>query len=103
MSDVMPIGLLSRKTGVKIPTIRYYESVGLLRPPPRSEGNRRLYGPAAVDRLRFIRNARVTGLRLRDIAGILALRDSGQAPCGRVEALVAQLNHDIDSARRAVT
>jgi DNA-binding transcriptional MerR regulator len=43
MSDVMPIGLLSRKTGVKIPTIRYYESVGLLRPPPRSEGNRRLY------------------------------------------------------------
>ena len=43
MGDVIPIGQLSRKTGVEGPTIRYYESVGLLRPPPRSEGDRRLY------------------------------------------------------------
>lgn len=49
----IPIGELSRQTGVKVPTIRYYESVGLLPPPVRTESNRRLYGPASVKRLRF--------------------------------------------------
>jgi DNA-binding transcriptional MerR regulator len=46
------IGDLARQTGVKIPTIRYYESVGLLPQPPRTESNRRQYDDQAVKRLR---------------------------------------------------
>jgi DNA-binding transcriptional MerR regulator len=42
----VPIGEAARESGVKAPTIRYYEQIGLLRPPPRTEGNRRLYEPA---------------------------------------------------------
>jgi DNA-binding transcriptional MerR regulator len=87
MSDVMPIGLLSRKTGVKVPTIRYYESVGLLRPPPRSEGNRRLYGPAAVDRLRFIRHARELGFEVGAIRELLGLAQHPKRSCAKVDAL----------------
>ncbi|WP_370196863.1 MerR family DNA-binding transcriptional regulator, partial [Aurantimonas sp.] len=54
----LAIGDLSRRTGVKIPTIRYYEEIGLLPAPPRSAGNRRLYGEAHLRRLGFVRHAR---------------------------------------------
>ena len=45
------IGDLSRRTGVKVPTIRYYEQMGLLDPPDRSEGNQRRYGRDGLQRL----------------------------------------------------
>lgn len=54
-SGGIPIGELSRLTGVNIETIRYYEKVRMLRPPPRTEGGRRIYGPAEIRLLAFIR------------------------------------------------
>ena len=84
---MLAIGRLSKDSGVKIPTIRYYESIGLLPPPVRSEGNRRMYPPEAVRRLRFIRHARELGFeidairRLADIA-----QDPGQ-PCCEADLL----------------
>jgi DNA-binding transcriptional MerR regulator len=85
MSDVMPIGGLSRKTGVKVPTIRYYESIGLLPQPPRSEGNRRLYGSKGVERLRFIRHARELGFEVDAIRELLELADQPQRSCAKVD------------------
>ena len=67
------IGDLSRRTGVKVPTIRYYESRGLLPAPGRSAGNQRRYDRAALDRLGFIRHARDLGLGLDDIAQLISL------------------------------
>ncbi len=87
MSGVIPIGQLSRKTGVKVPTIRYYEGVGLLPQPSRSEGNRRLYGPAAVDRLRFIRHARELGFEVDAIRELLSLAQHPKRSCAKVDAL----------------
>ncbi|MGN6100052.1 MAG: MerR family transcriptional regulator, partial [Devosia sp.] len=55
------IGELSALSGVKVPTIRYYEEIGILPPPPRTDGNQRRYGEAALDRLRFIAHARSMG------------------------------------------
>lgn len=78
MSAAMAIGGLSRKTGVKVPTIRYCESVGLLPVPQRSERNRRLYGPKAVDRLRFIRYARELGFEVGAIRELLGLAEQPQ-------------------------
>ena len=43
MQHAIAIGKVSAATGVKVPTIRYYEQIGLLPPPPRTEGNRRTY------------------------------------------------------------
>lgn len=51
----LSIGELAERTGVKVPTIRYYEQIGLLRPPPRTEGKQRRYGEDATARLTFIR------------------------------------------------
>lgn len=87
MSDVMAIGGLSRKTGVKVPTIRYYESVGLLPVPPRTEGNRRLYDAKVVERLRFIRHARELGFEIDAIRELLNLAEQPQRSCAKVDAL----------------
>jgi MerR family transcriptional regulator, mercuric resistance operon regulatory protein len=56
--DGIPIGELSRLTGVNIETIRYYEKIKMLRAPPRTEGGRRVYGPAETRLLAFIRRVR---------------------------------------------
>eukprot|EP00521_Asterionellopsis_glacialis_P018914 CAMPEP_0195336208 /NCGR_PEP_ID=MMETSP0708-20121125/16061_1 /TAXON_ID=33640 /ORGANISM="Asterionellopsis glacialis, Strain CCMP134" /LENGTH=59 /DNA_ID=CAMNT_0040406763 /DNA_START=27 /DNA_END=203 /DNA_ORIENTATION=+ len=57
----MTIGRLSKAAGVKVTTIRYYESISLMGDPDRSESGQRLYGDEAVQRLSFIRHARDLG------------------------------------------
>ena len=69
---MLTIGKLSKTAGVKVPTIRYYEEIGLLPEAERSAGNQRLYGTATMDRLTFIRHARELGFTLE------AIRDSAQ-------------------------
>ena len=52
------IGELSKRTKVKVPTIRYYEEMGLLSEPERTEGNQRRYDVAGLERLSFVKHAR---------------------------------------------
>ena len=86
----LTIGEAARSSGVKVNTIRFYEERGLLKAPPRSDGNQRLYDPAAVSRLRFIRHARDLGFALPDIADLLDLAGHPEAPCGRADAIAAR-------------
>lgn len=86
----MRIGELATAGGVTTKTIRYYEQAGLLLEPPRTSGGYRDYPSQAVIRLAFIRDAQHAGLTLAEIRGILALRDSGQAPCDHVSDLIQQ-------------
>ena len=58
------IGDAARQSGVKVPTIRYYEGIGLLSAPSRSEGNQRSYEPSDLNRLAFIRHARELGFEI---------------------------------------
>lgn len=97
MSESMPIGDLSRKTGVKVPTIRYYESIGLLFPPLRTEGNRRLYDPNAVDRLRFIRHARELGFAVEAIRQLLKLSDQPERSCAEADNIARRHLAEIKS------
>lgn len=85
----MQISALAGASGLSAKTIRYYEERGLLPAPPRTSGGYRDYPPATVRRLRFIRDAQGAGLSLADVAAILALRDSGQAPCELAAAVIA--------------
>ena len=64
---MLSIGKLSAATGVKVPTIRYYEEIGLLPEAERSAGNHRLYGVKAQERRAFIRHSRELGFSLDDI------------------------------------
>jgi DNA-binding transcriptional MerR regulator len=87
---LIPIGELSRRTGVHIETIRFYERSGVLPEAQRSESGRRLYGEADVRRLTFIRHARQLGFELDAIRTMLALQEQPDAPCGTVDALARQ-------------
>jgi len=92
----MQIKDLARQVGISAKTIRYYESVGLVPPPKRSENNYRQYDDTAVERLRFIASARSLGIAIKDIAEILAARDHGIPPCDRVLDVLSQQLTDID-------
>ena len=61
------IGSLSKQTGVKVPTIRYYEQIGLIDPAERTEGNQRRYRKEALQRLGFIKHARELGFSIETI------------------------------------
>lgn len=83
----LAIGELSRRTGVKVPTIRYYEQIGLLPSPIRTEGQQRRYGTAEVRRLNFIRHARELGFEVEAIRQLLDLTSDPSRACGEVHAI----------------
>ncbi|MFT7592875.1 MAG: DNA-binding transcriptional MerR regulator [Paracoccaceae bacterium] len=80
---MLSIGEMSRRTGVKIPTIRFYEQKGLLPAPDRTAGNQRRYDRAALNRLAFIRHARDLGLPLEDVAALISLEGASGAALNR--------------------
>ncbi|MBK1665365.1 MerR family transcriptional regulator [Rhodospirillum rubrum] len=93
----LAIGALSAQTGVKSPTIRYYEEIGLLPSPPRTDGNRRIYSVETVRRLKFIRHARELGFEVEAIRQLLALADDPQGSCAPADGIALAHLRDIDS------
>jgi len=95
---------LAHAVGVAPDTVRYYERAGLLPPPARTPAGYRSYGGEAVERLRFIRGCQRLGLQLRDIAELLAVRDTGTCPCEPAEQLLRRRLSELDAemARLAV-
>lgn len=90
----MQIGELARRAATPVATIRHYEREGLLAPPPRTEGDYRVYGDADLARLTFIRHCRRLDMGLADIRALLALRDNPQADCAAATALLeTHLDH----------
>lgn len=83
----LPIGTLSKETGVKVPTIRFYEQIGLLPLPDRADNNRRTYGPEAVRRLRFIRHARELGFEVDAIRQLLDMAGDPGRCCGEAHQI----------------
>ena len=96
----MRIGELADRTGLTDRTLRYYEQIGVLPEPDRTVSGYRDYTDDAVDRLAFVRAAQTAGLTLAEIAGVLDIRDRGEAPCGHVEALIATKLADVDDKIR---
>lgn len=92
-----PIGHLAEATGIKVPTIRYYEQIGLLPSPPRSQGNRRLYPESAVARLRFIRHARELGFEIESIRQLLDMADHPDQSCADADSIARRHLADIQS------
>ena len=87
MAQDMRIGELAKRTGCKVQTVRYYEQIGLLPAPPRTQGGQRLYGEAEARRLAFIRHGRELGFGLDAIRALLAMADAPHAPCGPADAI----------------
>ncbi len=86
------IGEVAKTTGVKVPTIRYYESIGLLSDPGRTSGNQRRYGHAEIDRLTFIRHARDLGFPLDAVRQLIRLSRHPEQSCADADRIaVGQL------------
>ncbi len=89
------IGELSRRTGVKVPTIRFYEEKGLLPQPARTAGNQRRYDHSALDRLGFIKHTRDLGLPLADVEALLTLEGARGADLNRAHEIAQRQLRDI--------
>lgn len=88
MND-LTVSKLAERVGSTPSALRYYERIGLLPEPRRSDGGYRLYDDAAEERVRFIKRAQRFGLRLDEISELLAIRERGQCPCGHTRELLA--------------
>ena len=90
------IGELARRTGVKAPTIRYYELVGLMPAPPRSEGRQRRYGATHASRLNFIRHSRDLGFEIDAIRELLAMSERPEQSCEEADRLARRHLSEVD-------
>ena len=81
------IGILARAADVNVETVRFYERKGLVERPIRPrDGGYRNYPEAAIDRIRFIREAQGLGFSLAEIGGLLSLRTDPSSDCGWVRS-----------------
>src|SRR5437667_12419098 len=94
-AENLPIGELSRQSGVNIETIRYYERVKMLAPPPRTASGRRVYDSTDLRILVFIRRARELGFSFDEIRALLRLGGPEKASCREVREIAAHHLEDI--------
>ena len=91
----MTIGRLSKEAGVKVTTIRYYESIGLMGEPDRSESGQRQYGNEAVQRLSFIRHARDLGFPMDSVRTLIELQMQPDQDCAAVDVIARDQLADV--------
>lgn len=93
------IGELGCRVALPTQTIRYYERIGLLNPPKRTEAQYRVYSAEDEERLLFIQKAKRFGLSLNEIKKLIEIRTEGIPPCASLKAMVKQhlgnLDHQI--------
>jgi DNA-binding transcriptional MerR regulator len=85
----MMIGELARATTIKVTTIRFYEGIGLIENPDRTASGRRIYRPADVERLHFIRNGRRLGFSIDEIRSLIALANEPERDCAEAARIAA--------------
>ncbi len=102
MSDRLFIGKVASAAGIGVQTVRYYERLGLIQPPQRSESGYRVYPPEILGRLRFIRQAQAVGFRLGEIREILRIKYAGQSPCNCVRDMLQQKLKDVEEQLAAL-
>lgn len=84
------IGNLAKATGTKVETVRFYEKMGLLPQPARTQSNYRIYETVHLERLSFIRRARELGFPLDQVRELLGLADQTDRSCAEVDGIARQ-------------
>lgn len=92
----MRIGEIAAQSSVSTKTIRYYESIGLLREPDRTTSGYRDYATDAVERLVFIKEAQASGLTLTEITSVLEIKAAGSSSCHHTRELLERHLRDLD-------
>lgn len=83
--DTLSIGKIAKSSNVRIDTIRYYETNGLIPKPKRSESGYRLFSENTVDRIHFIKKAQTLGFTLKEIKELLSLKANSKKSCSSVK------------------
>ena len=96
MVQRLTIGRLAKATGTKAETVRWYEKVGLIDPPQRTDANYRVYAVSDLARLSFIRRARNLGFSLDQIRTLLDIADRQDRDCASVDAIASGHLEEID-------
>lgn len=99
----MMIGQLARDTATKVTTIRFYETIGLLSAPPRTQSGRRTYREADIQRLHFIRNGRRLGFSIDEIRSLIGLSENPDQDCSAASAIAAHHLEDVESRLAQLT
>lgn len=103
-AKALTIGLVARRAGIGVETVRFYQRMGLIKEPPRRPSGYRTYPDEVVVRLLFIRRAKKLGFTLQEIKELLALRDNPAAPATdvrqRAEAKIADIAAKIRSLQK---
>ncbi|HTV34646.1 MAG TPA: helix-turn-helix domain-containing protein [Methylocella sp.] len=86
----LTIGDLAKRTDTKVETVRYYERIGLLPAPARTDGNYRSYDNDHLGRLSFIRRARALGFSINQVRDLLELADQRDRSCEAVDVIASQ-------------
>lgn len=97
---MIAIGALSKRTGVNIETIRYYERIKLIPAPLRTDSGRRLYDAQDIRRLAFIRHARDLGFNISAIKQMLALQERPESSCKAVSRIATDQLKGVESRIR---
>lgn len=96
MGEKLTIGKLALATNTKVETIRWYEKVGLIAPPARTNGNYRAYAPDDLARLSFIRRARDLGFSLDQVRALLDMTEQRERDCGTVDVIASEHLAEVD-------
>ncbi|MCW7538002.1 helix-turn-helix domain-containing protein [Aquabacterium sp. A7-Y] len=97
---LVTIGVLAERTGVSVPTIRYYEEIGLIPPAQRRPSGHRIYDAAAQELLAFIRSCRDFSFSIEQVRALVSLSDSAERDC--VQARDIAQRH-LDEVRNKLT
>ena len=97
--ESMQIGQISKRTGVSVDTIRFYERNGLLAPLSRSQGGFRLFSANDLSTLQFIRGLQNLGFSLNEVREFLSLRTNDLRACSEVRKMLDRKLKDIHSKR----
>lgn len=89
MNARLSIGFVARQTGCTVPTIRYYEEIGLLPPTARTEAGQRQFDDRTIRRLVFIRRCRDFGFSIEQVRELVGLVDAPDRPCAEVRDIAA--------------
>ncbi len=92
---MLSIGSLSKQTGVKIPTIRYYEQIGLIESTERTLGNQRRYTVEVLQKLRFVKHARELGFPIKSIQALMDLNSHPDRSCAEATSIAKEQLVDV--------
>lgn len=89
------VGDLARAGQCKVETVRYYEKIGLMPTPQRTEGGHRVYHRPELKRLIFIRRSRDLGFSVAQVRDLLQFVDEPNHTCGEVKALTLAQSEEV--------